>query len=400
MYVYVINKNGKPLMPCKPAKAKHLLREGKAKVIKTTPFTIKLLWDCEDNVQEIIAGMDTGSKKIGTACVSNNKVIYQSEITIRYDISRKMKQRAMFRRNRRGRKCRYRKQRFLNRSTSRTKERLSPSIKSKIFSHLKEKNFIEKILPISKWIVETVSFDIHKISNPDVVNYQDGDLKDFYNIKAYILHRDSYKCQKCKKKNLKLHIHHKVFRSKGGSNSPDNLITLCKQCHEDLHEGKFVLKGKKSKTQHATQMGIIKSQLKKAWIFKETFGYKTKYFRKQILNLKKTHYNDAVAICGIPNVKLNDAVYYKRHVCSGDYKQTRGKHSQIKIPTGKLFGYRKFDLVKTPKRIGFIKGKRSSGYFVLGDIFWKTIYTAVNIKKNSIRLSARKTTLLTMELIN
>ena len=48
--VYVINKNGNPLMPCKPAKARHLLRDGKAKVVRRKPFTIQLLWDCEENM--------------------------------------------------------------------------------------------------------------------------------------------------------------------------------------------------------------------------------------------------------------------------------------------------------------------------------------------------------------
>lgn len=32
--VFVINKHGKALMPCKPRKARILLRDGKAKVIK------------------------------------------------------------------------------------------------------------------------------------------------------------------------------------------------------------------------------------------------------------------------------------------------------------------------------------------------------------------------------
>jgi len=65
MFVYVINFDDQPLMPCKPTKAKHLLKEGKAKVVNRSPFTIKLLWQCEDNKQPVIAGMDTGSKVIG-----------------------------------------------------------------------------------------------------------------------------------------------------------------------------------------------------------------------------------------------------------------------------------------------------------------------------------------------
>ena len=103
MYVYVIRRNGNPLMPCSSAKAKHLLKAGKAKVIRRIPFTIKLLWDCEEHSQEIVAGMDTGSKKIGCAAIANSKVVYQSEVQVRQDVSKKRKRRAMYRRTRRSR---------------------------------------------------------------------------------------------------------------------------------------------------------------------------------------------------------------------------------------------------------------------------------------------------------
>jgi hypothetical protein len=295
--VYVINKNGRPLMPCTNAKAYHLLRDGKAKCIRREPFTIKLLWDCEENVQGVVAGMDSGSKNIGCAATANGSVVYQSEIQIRNDVSKKMKQRAMYRRTRRSRKTRYRQQRWLNRANSRRNGRLAPSLLSKVNSHLREKMFVESILPVSKWILETASFDIHKISNPDVKGkgYQEGDQKGFYNVKAYVLDRDNYSCQKCKKKNVKLHVHHIVFRSKNGTDTPDNLITLCDKCHDKLHKWEFKINGKRSKTKHATEIGIVKSQLKKNFIhFVETFGYETKYKREQILKLEKTHYNDAV----------------------------------------------------------------------------------------------------------
>ena len=265
MYVYVINKNGNPLMPCKPAKAKHLLKAGKAKVIKRTPFTIKLLWDCEENTQEVVAGMDTGSKTIGCAAIANGKVVYQSEVQIRQDVSKKMEQRRMYRRNRRSRKTRYRKACWQNRASMRKKGRLAPSIKSKVDSHLREKKFVESVLPVTLWKVETASFDIHKISNPDVKrwDYQKGNQKDFYNVKAYVLHRDGYQCHKCKTKKGKMHVHHVVFRSNGGTDSPENLIVLCSDCHDKLHKGEFEIKGIRSKTKHATEVGIVKSQLKK-----------------------------------------------------------------------------------------------------------------------------------------
>jgi len=281
----------------------------------------------------------------------------------------------------------------------RKKGRLSPSIKSKVDSHIREKKFVESILPVSRWKVETASFDIHKISNPDirVWDYQNGNQKGFYNLKAYILHRDGYQCQKCKAKNTKLHVHHIIFRSKGGTDTPDNLISLCESCHSKLHAGEFEIKGNRSKTKHATEIGIIKSQLKKLFgKFEETFGYETKFKREKILELPKTHYYDAVAICCEDDefVETNNTVYFKKHVPKGDYQQTKGIRSEKRIPTGKLFGLRKFDYIQTSKGKGFIKGKRRDGRFSICNIFWKTISGQVQIKKFCIRLMARSTTLI------
>lgn len=354
------------------------------------------------------------------------KVLYQAEVEVRSNISSKMEQRAMYRKNRRSRKTRYRKPRFLNRKNSTKAERLAPTIKSKVNSHLREKDFIESILPVSCWLVETASFDIHKITNPSVEGkgYQSGNQKDFYNVKQYILYRDNYKCQNTNKINnqpithsKKLHVHHIVFRSNGGTDTPENLITLCETCHNNLHNGLLALskKGKKSNTKHATEIGIVKSQLKKQWIDLdvncfETFGYETKYIRENILSLPKAHSNDAIAIaCNdlslnvvSNNIKLtiNPLIYYKKHISKGDYQQTSGIRSEKKIPTGKLFGLRKFDLIKTEKGIGFIKGKRSNGYFVIMDIHGNIIYNSVNVKKNCQIIAARKTTLIQVKFLD
>lgn len=398
MEVYVLNKEGNPLMPCKPAIARLLLKGGKAKCVRRTPFTIKLFVDTTDYTQEVVAGLDTGSKTIGCAVIANGKVVYQSEVQIRQDVSKKMEQRRMYRRNRRGRKTRYRKARWQNRASMRKEGRLAPSIKSKVDSHLREKKFVESVLPVTIFKVETASFDIHKISNPDVGKweYQKGQQKNFYNVKAYVLHRDGYQCQKCKTKKGKLHVHHIVFRSNGGTNTPSNLITLCEGCHEKLHNGAFEIKGARSKTKHATEVGIVKSQLKKQFgDFEETFGYETKFKREQILQLPKSHHLDAVAICCEEGeiVNLSDSVYFKKHVAKGDYRQTNGACSEKRIPTGRLFGLRKFDYIQTPKGTGWIKGKRSTGFFAISDLDGNVINPSVNVKKDCKRLSARTTTL-------
>lgn len=399
MLVYVVNQNNQPLMPTKSVIARLLLKDKKAKVIKKVPFTIKLLYDSTGYIQEVVGGIDTGSRFIGSAAIANGKVIYQSEIQIRQDISDKMQQRKMYRRARRNRKTRYRKARWLNRSSMKKDNRLAPSIKSKIDSHLREKKFIESILPIMKWNIEFASFDIHKITNSEVygIDYQLGQQKDFYNVKAFVLFRDNYSCQKCKCTKAKLHVHHIKFRSQGGTNTPDNLITLCESCHSKLHNNEFTIIAKSSKTKHATEISIIKSQLIKQ--FEDCniiYGYETKFKREQNLKLPKEHYYDAVSICCADDevVDLYNIIYLKRHVSKGDYQQTYGKRSEKKIPTGKLFNFRKFDTIQTVSGVGIIKGKRSSGYFAISDIYGKSIHDSVNVKKNCLRLHARKTTIL------
>lgn len=164
MVVYVINKQGKPLMPCTPRKARKLLKDGKAKVVKKTPFTIKLLFGCGTSTQNLTLGVDTGSSKIGSSVVKDNgDVLYLSEVEIRNDISDKLRQRSKYRRNRRNRKTRYRKARWLNRKNNIKKDRFSPTMTSKMNSHLKEIQFVKAILPITKTIIETATFDPHAL---------------------------------------------------------------------------------------------------------------------------------------------------------------------------------------------------------------------------------------------
>lgn len=404
MFVYVLNRHGQPLMPTSPGKARLLLKTGHAKVVRRTPFTIKLVYGSSGYRQDVVAGMDAGSRHLGTAAVANGEVVYTAEVRLRDDISGKLEQRRMYRRNRRNRKTRYRPARFENRASMRATGRLAPSIRSKVESHLRERRFVESILPVTHWRVELASFDIHRIVNPDVAgtDYQKGPLKDWYNVKAYVLHRDGYHCQSGQKvrHSPKLNVHHIQFRSQGGGNSPTNLLTLCKTCHHALHRSEFTLKAKPSVTKHATEIGIIQASLQKTdWVFEPTFGYETRYKREQFLKLPKSHWSDAVAICleDGETVEAPQVVIRKRHLAKGDYQQTAGAHSQHRIPTGKLFGLRKFDLVKTIKGIGFVKGKRSTGYFALCGLDGTTITPSVTVKRDCQRLAARSTTLLQLE---
>ena len=71
-----------------------------------------------------------------------------------------------------------------------------------------------------------------------------------------------------------------------------------------------------------------------------------------------------------------------------------------KIPTGKLFGLRKFDMIKTEQGVGIVKGKRSTGYFAITDVMGNKIHDSVNVKRNCKRLRARTTTLLEQKVVS
>lgn len=410
--VYVLDINGQPLMPTnRHGKVKHLLEQGKAKVIKRCPFTIKLLYDSRNHTQSLILGVDTGSGTIGTAVSDNNgNVVYMSKVEVRNDITDKMTQRAKYRRNRRNRKTRYRKARWLNRKNSTKSDRFSPTMVSKLHSHIKEIEFIKSILPITTLVLETSQFDTHLMKNPNLANpkvrhwgYQKGTNYGFENTKAMVLNRDDYTCQYCKgkHKDSKLEVHHIVFRSKGGSDEESNLITLCHTCHKNLHDGKINPKfsgKKKGILRYATQMNSIRCQLLKTYPDAiETYGYVTKANRFSV-GIPKDHHLDACVIANGTNpITINtNLLYLKKSVSKGDFQQSKGIRSEQFITTDKICGFRKFDKVRYFGKEYFIKGRMSTGYAILMDIEGNKIDFSTMPKgyktpklSNCIRITAR-----------
>lgn len=386
--VYVLSKDGRPLMPTERyGKVKHLLRTGKAKVVKRCPFTIKLLYDTTTYTQPLTLGIDTGSGTFGAAvCDTNGKIVYASEVTVRNDITKTLDERRSYRRNRRNRKTRYRKARFNNRRNSIKNGRFSPTIRSKIQSHCKEIEFVKRLLPITKLVLETGIFDPHLLKNPLLAlkqfkhwGYQQGPKYGYENTRAMVLERDNYLCQAChgKSNDTRLNVHHIVYRSNKGSDDQRNLITLCKKCHDKLHNGylKLNLTGvAKGNLVHATQMNIIRKQLLKIYPGAiETFGYVTKANR-QMLGLEKAHYIDASVIASAGTRPILPKEIYKK-VCipQGDFKKSQGVRSEQWLTTGKICGFRKYDKVLYNNKECFVKGRMSSGYAILMDITGKKI---------------------------
>lgn len=373
--VYVLNIEGKPLMPCSEAKARKLLKQNKAKIYKREPFTVQLLFECENQIQEISLGVDAGSKHIGLSATTHQKELYSADVELRNDIVNLLSTRRENRRTRRNR-LRYRKPRFDNRVSSKRSGWLAPSVLNKIQTHLKVIKDIHKFLPITKIIVETASFDVQKIKNPNIsgVEYQQGKQLDFWNVREYVLWRDNHQCQYCKgkSKDSVLNVHHLESRKTGG-NSPDNLITLCETCHKKYHSGEIQLKQKRGQTFRDTAfMGIMRwsfyEKLKELYLnVSMTYGYITKNTRI-INNLPKEHYIDARCISGNPLAKPLGYYYYQKKVRC----HNRQIHKANILKGGKKIlnqapyivnGFRLFDKVEYNKELYYIFGKRSSGFF-------------------------------------
>lgn len=207
-------------------KVRRLLKEGKAKVLRRCPFTVQLLYETVNAVQEITLGVDAGSKHIGLSATTETKELYAGEYKLRTDITKNLATRREFRRARRNRKTRYRKPRFNNRVKSKHKGWLAPSIEAKIGSHLKIIEDIHRILPISKIVIETGAFDIQKLkadleglAAPEGKEYQQGEQLGFWNVREYVLFRDNHTCQCCKGKSgdKVLNVHHLESRKTGGN---------------------------------------------------------------------------------------------------------------------------------------------------------------------------------------
>lgn len=311
MRIFVMNMRGDPLMPCTQKKARILLKEGKAVIYKYDPFTIQLTYATGETKQDCHIGIDTGSKHIGMAITSENKVLFKGEIELRQDVKSNIDTKHIYRRSRRNRKTRYRQPRFLNRK--RSDKWLPPSLQNRVDHTFYWIDTFCSLVSDPILHIEVGKFDTAKMINPEIngVDYQHGQTYGFFEERYFVFARDNYTCQCCgKSKDKILQTHHIIYRSNGGTDRVDNLITVCTDCHTSKNHQKggilYKWQEQHKKVKQYKEPPFMNTIRKRIFArypnAHTTYGSETTPHRKE-LGLEKTHYNDAITISGITNIK-------------------------------------------------------------------------------------------------
>lgn len=404
--VYVLDKDGQPLMPTtRHGKVRRLLRDGKAVCVRQTPFTIRLLYETTGFTQDVTLGVDAGSKTVGLSATTETMEVFKAELTLRNDIVGMLSARRQARRSRRCRKCRHRKARFDNRR--RPQGWLAPSVRQKVDSHLKAVSLVCSILPVRNITVEVAQFDTQLLKNPDIASeqYQQGPQLGFWNVREYVLWRDNHKCQCCHgtSKDKVLNVHHRESRKTGGD-SPDNLVTLCETCHGAYHRGEIELNLKRTSPslRDAAFMSIMRwtayNGLKDLFPDKTvrmTYGYITKHDRIDH-GIEKTHCADAFCIAGNLDARRLDKVLKGRCVA----RHSRSLHLAVPKKGGRRRStvashwigksrFQRFDTVKYNGCRCLISGS-TDGRPILRDMDWKQVAEKPSVSPKRLRFVQRK----------
>ena len=317
-YIYVLDRNGKPLMPTERlGMVRRWLKSGQAHWYKNSRNTIQFSRPTEHHLQNCVQGCDLGDH-LGISVIANEQEMYSSESHCDSTLMHKrMVHRREYRRTRRSH-LRHRAPRFDNRKHA----KYAPSIKRKLAFQIKEIARINKFLPVNNYIFEGSVFDINKLT------HRMQQQKGYHNILDFLYARDNG----CDALDGKQHpksdlvVHHLIHRANGGTNNPDNLVLLTREHHNQANHNNGVLDELTKKRQQTFKnvdtrgayfMNILNAELPKHFDYLPTFGYITAQKRKQY-GIVKTHHDDAFAIAGGTNhtARLGYTIYREKLRCN------------------------------------------------------------------------------------
>lgn len=341
-FVLMVDKNNHPCCPINNGKARYLLKNNKAKIINHEPTVIKRLDDykADNEIRDIFElKIDSGYLNIGFSVSDNQHEYLAGQVELLTKMRDRIYTRSTLRRSRRSR-LRYRKNKNIdykitNNPTYKNGNEegwFAPSIEHKMESHVRLVKKIMSWIPVDKIILEVAKFDIQKLKadaegkNISGKDYQNGEMKGYENASAYVRARDEYTCQICKDKKGKnalpgkIQVHHIVPRENGGSDIPSNLICLCPEHHQKVHNNHNnnklfkELQERKIPTfyKDSTYMNIVRwrlfGRLQELCETEIAYGYETKINRKKA-SLEKYHYTDAVCIKNFKDTTLAKTIY-------------------------------------------------------------------------------------------
>jgi len=234
--VFVLDKNRQPLMPCSAARARELLRKGKAVVFRRYPFTLLLTERAAGDLQPVAFKVDPGSQQTGIALVADfqrgKRMLWAGVVEHRgQQIKAALERRRALRRGRRGRHTRYRPARYAHRR--RPEGWLPPSLLSRVENIWTWFCRLSRCCPLTAVAQELVKFDTQLLQNAEIsgVEYQQGALMG-YEVREYLLEKWGRQCAYCGAKGTPLEVEHMIPKSRGGSNRVSNLTLACHLCNQ------------------------------------------------------------------------------------------------------------------------------------------------------------------------
>ncbi|MGW6272826.1 RNA-guided endonuclease IscB [Streptomyces sp. NPDC055060] len=245
--VFVLDRHGRPLMPCHPARARQLLGRGRARVARLIPFTIRLV-DRElakSEVEGVQLRIDPGSKATGITLTDDKQDVGTGSpsasvrrglvsVELRHrgaQIRAKMQRRATLRHRRRTANLRHRKPRFRHRG--RAPGWLPPSLGHRIDTTVAQANRLMRLAPVTEIHVEQSAFDVHALSADgplEGADYQRGTLAG-HEARAYLLEKWQRSCAYCGATGVPLEVEHIRAVARGGTDRLSNLTLSCRPCN-------------------------------------------------------------------------------------------------------------------------------------------------------------------------
>ena len=329
--VAVVGNSGIRLMPTTEARARKLLGSGRAVICQYRPFTIQLLDRETGTTQPVEYKSDTGYEHVGVSICSKKHEYVSAQYDLLPDETERHNSCRKYRRARRNRK-RYRTPRFNNRTASKKKGWLAPSIRNRMETQTRLFLMYKHVYPITNAVFEMGKFDTQLLKAmeegkpaPQGTDYQHGERYMSETLRQAVFTRDGYTCRICGRgigDHAILHVHHIGYWKNDRTNRMANLMTVCGKCHTPRnHKPKGKLYGLEPKLpafKGATFMSMVRWQMYE--FLKDissdidiqiTYGAMTKLKRKE-RNLSKSHVNDAYAMGDLHPVHRANTLYYAK----------------------------------------------------------------------------------------